>query len=174
MTSEADILRSIRLAIGGRDDVVIWRNSAGLAEHTDRQGRRTKVPYGLCKGAADLIGIIKPSGRFLAIEVKTSTGKLRPEQKNFLRLIKSLGGVAGVARSVAEANAIVNIGKASAELAGDELAVLEYVKNRLVEGKRVYGQLEVAKDPRKWDQELAQELADALVYIACKNVIETE
>ena len=170
MTSEAEILRAIRLEVGGRDDVVLWRNSAGIAEHTDRRGRSTKVPYGLCKGAADLIGIIKPSGRFLAIEVKTARGKLRPEQANFLRLVESSGGVAGVARSVAEAHAIVNAGKASAELAGDEIAVLEYIKGRLVEGKRVYGQLETATDPRKWDQELAQELADALVYIACKNI----
>ena len=170
MISEAEILRAIRLEVGGRDDVVLWRNSAGIAEHTDRRGRSTKVPYGLCKGAADLIGIIKPSGRFLAIEVKTTRGKLRPEQANFLRLVESSGGVAGVARSVEEAHAIVNAGKASAELAGDEIAVLEYIKGRMVEGKRVYGQLQTATDPRKWDQELAQELADALVYIACKNI----
>ena len=102
------------------------------------------------KGAADLIGIIKPSGRFLAIEVKTARGRLRPEQANFLRLVKAFGGVAGVARSVEEAHAIVNAGKASAELAGDEIAVLEYVKARLVEGKRVYGQLQTSTDARKW------------------------
>ena len=168
--TESEILKAIRLEVGGRDDVVLWRNSAGIAEHTDRQGRRTKVPYGLVKGAADLVGIIKPSGRFLAIEVKTARGRLRPEQANFLRLVKAFGGVAGVARSVDEANAIVNAGKASAELAGDEIAVLEYVKARLVEGKRVYGQLQTSTDARKWDQELAQELADALVYIACKNI----
>lgn len=170
--SEARALRAIRLAIGGRNDVVLWRNSTGVAEYVDRHERSHRVPYGLCPGAADLIGIIKPCGRFLAIEVKGPRGRLSKEQERFLALIKRSGGVAGVARTEAEAHALVDKARHATTLAGDELDVLAYVKARLSAGRLAYGQLRLADDSRKWDNELAAELADALVYIACKNSLD--
>lgn len=63
--------------------------------------------FGLVKGAADLIGLVKPHGRFLAIEVKSRTGRPSKEQTQFLSLVNRMGGVAGIARSVEEALELV-------------------------------------------------------------------
>jgi hypothetical protein len=104
--------------------------------------------------------------------VKSKKGRTSKEQKRFLSLVKKSGGIAGIARSVNEAHAIVDGAQHAATLMGDELDVLGYIKERLVRGKRAYGQLALASDRRSWDNELAAELADALVYIACKNVID--
>ncbi|OIN91496.1 MAG: nuclease [Comamonadaceae bacterium CG1_02_60_18] len=48
-------------------------------------------------GCSDVIGQLR-DGRFLACEVKSPTGHLRPEQAIFLERIRSAGGVAFVAR----------------------------------------------------------------------------
>lgn len=60
------------------------------------------IQAGLTKGGADIIGIA-PDGRFLSVEVKTETGRIRPEQEVFLQVVRKAGGIAGVARSVEEA-----------------------------------------------------------------------
>jgi hypothetical protein len=43
-----------------------------------------------------------PDGWFLAVEVKAPHGRLSPEQSAFLEKVRSLGGVAVVARSYRE------------------------------------------------------------------------
>lgn len=50
------------------------------------------------RGTADILGIFR--NRFLAIEVKSKTGKLSIHQKIFLQQVKDNGGIAIVARSV--------------------------------------------------------------------------
>jgi hypothetical protein len=60
------------------------------------------IHAGLTKGGSDIIGIA-PDGRFLAVEVKTTTGRLRPEQQRFIDAVNAKGGIAGVARSVEDA-----------------------------------------------------------------------
>jgi hypothetical protein len=71
------------------------------------------VQFGLCKGSADLIGwrtvTVTPDmvgqriAVFTSIEVKTPTGRLRPEQQQWLDAVQAAGGIAGVARSVEDA-----------------------------------------------------------------------
>jgi hypothetical protein len=46
-------------------------------------------------------------GRLLAIEVKSSKGRLTDEQEFMLAKVRANNGVSGVARSIAEAVAIV-------------------------------------------------------------------
>ena len=48
------------------------------------------------KGVSDLVGIYK--GKFLGVEVKTTTGKLSPEQEFFMDKIIKMGGIAILAR----------------------------------------------------------------------------
>lgn len=100
--SEALILRQIQLALGSRPEVRLFRNSVGLArDSTTGQHLR----FGLVAGASDLIGIVKPRGRFFALEVKSEKGRLRPEQQAFLDMINNMGGIGRVVRSVVEAEA---------------------------------------------------------------------
>jgi len=70
--------------------ILCWRNNTG---------RRGGVSYGRI-GSSDILGILKPSGRFLAIEVKKPGEKPTQEQIAFLWGIGDAGGVAIVAYSV--------------------------------------------------------------------------
>jgi hypothetical protein len=52
----------------------------------------------------------------------------------------------------------------------DELRVLNVIAKRLVLGKGQYGALDIDRDPRDWHRELSEELADAMVYLACAEL----
>lgn len=67
--------------------------------------------YGLQKGSADLIGVLAPEGRFLALEVKTPKGRISKEQELFLSLVRKQGGFACVVRSVDDALAAIERAK---------------------------------------------------------------
>ncbi len=72
---------------------------------------------GLCIGSSDLIGyrseIVTPSmvgdrvAIFSAVEVKSPTGRPTPQQAAFLEHIRGAGGRSGIARSPADAGAIL-------------------------------------------------------------------
>lgn len=98
MTSERILQDRIRAAIAALPDARVWRNNVGLDQ-------KRGVKYGLGRGSPDLVGIV--AGRFVGLEVKTATGRVRPEQTVWLDMIRRLGGVAGVARSVEDAMALV-------------------------------------------------------------------
>ena len=108
MASEQQIQQHIRLACS-TGDTRLFRNNTGTLR--DANGR--PVQFGLCKGSADLIGwkrvTVTPDmvgqqvAVFLSIEVKTPTGRIRPEQQQWLDAVQAAGGIAGVARSVEDA-----------------------------------------------------------------------
>jgi hypothetical protein len=91
----------------------LFRNNTGTLR--DQHGR--PVSFGLCKGSADLIGwrtvTISPEmvgqqvAVFTSIEVKAASGRLSPEQRQWLDAVQAAGGIGGVARSVADAVAIL-------------------------------------------------------------------
>jgi hypothetical protein len=96
--TEAQTQDAIRLALGARDDVLIFRNNCGVAEHWSGT-RLTRVVYGLAPGSADLVGVLAPSGRWIALEVKSETGRVDPAQSKWLALVRRFGGFACVVRS---------------------------------------------------------------------------
>jgi hypothetical protein len=106
--SEHAIQQQIRLALS-QGDARLFRNNTGALR--DENGRL--VRYGLCVGSSDLIGIRRVAvgdaviGQFVALEVKTSRGRTTAEQERFLAMVRQLGGVGGVVRSVEEARALV-------------------------------------------------------------------
>ena len=112
--AETDIQQRIRLAVGTRSDLRLFRNNTGTLPDP-RTGR--PVQFGLARGSADLIGLrtvtITPEmvgqrvAVFTSIEVKTSTGRATPEQQNWLHMVRRAGGIAGVARSVRDAEEIL-------------------------------------------------------------------
>lgn len=111
---ETVIQQQIRLALGARADLRLFRNNTGTLPDP-RTGR--PIQFGLAKGSADLIGLrtitITPDmigqqvAVFTSIEVKTPTGRVTPEQRNWLEMVQQRGGLAGIARSVRDANEIL-------------------------------------------------------------------
>jgi hypothetical protein len=112
--AETTLQQQIRLALGTRPDARLFRNQVGSLPDP-RTGRL--VTFGLARGSADLIGwrtiTIGPEhigqrlAVFTSIEVKTPTGRIRPEQQAWLQAVQSAGGFAGIARSVPDALQIV-------------------------------------------------------------------
>ena len=96
--SERNIQAMILMALS-EAGCLVWRQDTG-AYKDPKSGRL--IRYGLCKGSSDIIGLCA-DGTFLAVEVKTATGRIRPEQLTFIAAVQKAGGRAGVARSVGEA-----------------------------------------------------------------------
>ena len=71
------------------------------------EGNRRHFDTGLPKGFSDLFGFRIPDGRAFFIEVKSQTGKVRPEQQNFIEQMRSNGALAGIGRSVEDARKII-------------------------------------------------------------------
>jgi hypothetical protein len=82
-----------------------WKNNTtGVYDEKRGVYRSTKNKWAI-KGVSDILGI--HNGRMLAIEVKTASGRVTKEQAQFIDRVIKLGGIAGVARSVADARAIL-------------------------------------------------------------------
>lgn len=114
MNAETTLQQQIRLALGTHPQTRLFRNQVGSLPDP-RTGRL--VTFGLARGSADLIGwrtvTITPDmvGRrlavFTSIEVKTPTGRVRPDQTAWLGAVQAAGGIAGIARSVPDAFQLV-------------------------------------------------------------------
>lgn len=92
--SETQILVAIHDAIALTGRALLWRNNTGQI------GR---VRFGLGVGGADLVGVLRPTGRAFALEVKTPTGRLSREQRAWHRAWTGAGGYVACVRSVDEA-----------------------------------------------------------------------
>lgn len=127
MKPENVLQHRIHRALGGRDNCRLFRNNCGVAfagevKHETPAGitltNHRRIRYGLTPGSSDLIGwvskIITPDmvGKrvavFLAVEIKTPSGRLSEPQEVFIEAVRKHGGIAGVARSVEEAKKLVN------------------------------------------------------------------
>ena len=94
--TEAEIQAEILEAFGASPSLRLWRNNVGVARTLDGQRmRRFGVP-----GSADILGILKPKGRMVAIEVKGPRGRLSDKQGLWQQMFEDHGGLYIVARSV--------------------------------------------------------------------------
>lgn len=82
-----------------------WKNNT-TGVYDEKRGcyRRQQNKWAI-NGVSDILGI--RHGRLLAIEVKTPSGKVTQEQQQFIDRVNKEGGIAGVARSIADARAIL-------------------------------------------------------------------
>ncbi len=93
----------------------LWRNNSGSLPDP-RTGRYVQFGVGM-PGGSDLIGyrrvrvteemVGQEIAQFAAVEVKTPKGRVKAEQQQFINHVLSAGGVAGIARSVDEAQNIL-------------------------------------------------------------------
>jgi hypothetical protein len=112
--------------------VRLWRNNVGLG-WCGRSDRATEANLralagslrpgdvvirnarplhaGLCLGSSDLIGYRTVDGvaQFVALEVKSATGRPTTEQRAFLDHITHAGGCGGVVRTVDDAHTLLRV-----------------------------------------------------------------
>lgn len=99
---EGDLQRLIMIRLSELN-CMIMRNNTGFFLTLD--GKR-KVQAGLGAGSSDLIGLT-PDGRFIAPEIKTKTGRPTAQQLRFISAVKDHNGLAGIVRSIEEAEALL-------------------------------------------------------------------
>lgn len=116
MTSETNLVRECLLRasqLGNR----LWRQQSGMGWI----GQSTRLPNGdvLIKNArpfhAGHTGLADTGGYAIVdgvpiicqIEVKTPNGRVRPEQRQWISFIRSVGGLAGVARSAQDVDRVM-------------------------------------------------------------------
>lgn len=113
---EADIQNEIRLALSAHG--TFFRANVGQfytgPEIIRTAGGGVYIPKaraistGLPKGFSDLFGVIA-GGRAGFIEVKTQGGRIRPEQEQFLAMMRARGAAAGICRSVDDALKLIGV-----------------------------------------------------------------
>ena len=96
--TEGDIMRSVMLALS-EDGHFVVRVNVGKFKMADGRWFDTGLPTGF----SDLAGHRAGDARAFYIEIKTPTGRVRPEQTAFLAAMRARGAIAGVARSIQDA-----------------------------------------------------------------------
>lgn len=94
--SETDLQSAILAALKADPRGHFTRNNVG-----GRRGGRRRFGHGT--GSADIVGLIAPSGRFVALEVKAPKGEQSAAQVAWQADVERLGGFYAVVRSVQEA-----------------------------------------------------------------------
>lgn len=100
--SETELLTQVLRALAVEPGLVVWRNNTGQA-----RVHGSHVRYGLGNGSADIVGVLKPWGRFIALECKTDKGKASLDQFTWRNRVEEHGGVYGLVRSVEEARDVI-------------------------------------------------------------------
>jgi hypothetical protein len=122
--TESELQALILRAAGSKPHIRVFRNQVGEGyvgkAHRDSTNvfitDARHVRMGLFPGSGDLIGwrtvtitadmVGKPIAQFLSIEVKTPTGRIRPDQTNWLEQVTLHGGHAIIARSVSDTDSL--------------------------------------------------------------------
>lgn len=101
-TNEAAIQDSIRVSLA-EHGYVVFRTNVGKVKTADGRWFDTGLPTGF----PDLMGYKPENGKIFFIEVKTATGRRRPDQVIFANGLRDKCAIYGVARSAEEAVTIV-------------------------------------------------------------------
>lgn len=95
--TEAILQQEIRLALGMRDDIMMFRINVGKFRPID--GNQRRVIQSAPEGTPDLLGVMSP-GRAFGIEVKSVNGRQRDVQRAFQDAWEKRGGIYILARSL--------------------------------------------------------------------------
>jgi len=97
---EADILR-VCLTWLKLNRVFCWRQNQG-AISGEHNGKRRFLRFTSMAGVSDILGVLPPTGRVLAVECKRPGRKPTPEQEAFLDIVRQYGGVGVCVHSIDE------------------------------------------------------------------------
>lgn len=95
---ESQILQEVFSALVHSGHIICWRNNSGVATV-----RGSRIRFGLGVGSADIVGVMRGSGRFVGFEVKAALGRVSAEQQAWHRVVNEAGGRVYVVRSADEA-----------------------------------------------------------------------
>ncbi len=97
--SEKEIEKSILAYLEHLPGCFAWKNqSVGIFDPVQKKFRKSMSKYSI-NGVSDILGIY--NGKFLAIEVKTPTNKVKNvNQETFIKSIMLMGGIAFYATSI--------------------------------------------------------------------------
>lgn len=105
--SESDLVRAVLQALTLRR-VWAWRVNSGVT--VIGSGKSKRVIRGAPAGSPDIMLVVPGTlGRLGAVELKTETGRLRASQQRWHDKASRMGVACGVARSVGEAMALVDL-----------------------------------------------------------------
>ena len=102
--TEQDIQNLIRAAL--TPIAMVFRINTGTVKTHDGRYFSSGTP----KGYSDLSGFRKSDGKMFFLEIKSATGRLRPDQRKFLTEMNKYDVITGVARSVEDAIEIIECG----------------------------------------------------------------
>jgi hypothetical protein len=106
--AHAKLVHSILAECGALPGVVIGANASGLARYTSAAGRSFAVPYGWpLRGGPDLLAVVAPAGRLVALECKTGRARLTKGQRACHAALRTIGVAVHVVQSVDEAQAVL-------------------------------------------------------------------
>jgi hypothetical protein len=95
--TQAQILRYLQTV----RRIKAWRQNQGAVKVPAQGGAKGRFfRMASAKGISDIIGLLPPHGRFLAIEVKRLGEHPTPDQQAFLDGVNAAGGLGFVARSI--------------------------------------------------------------------------
>jgi len=97
---EKDILKACLDLLALRR-IPAWRSNSGRLR-VERGGKTHLYAFSGAKGLSDILGLLPPSGRFLAVETKRPGNKPTADQEHFLGMVRDAGGLALVVTGVAE------------------------------------------------------------------------
>lgn len=100
--TERDLVQSILLEFGALPTLRLWRQNTGAA----RTRTGALVRFGQ-PGQADIMGVLAPGGRLIAVECKTATGRQSVEQRKWGEMVTKFGGLYLVARSIDDVRAVL-------------------------------------------------------------------
>ena len=116
--TEADLMHAIMIATC--DDVDWLRNNVGAYDANPlcrycglrpHSGSARWIRYGVGgRGGADLLGVQRSTGRFVAAEIKTAPGIVSADQTLFLARVARSHGLSGVIRSCDDVIALLHGG----------------------------------------------------------------
>lgn len=87
--------------------IFAWKNpTAGYFDPKIKRFRKQASPFAI-NGTSDIMAI--HLGKFMAIEVKSATGKVSPAQKEFLEKVGKAGGIPIVARCLEDVANILEL-----------------------------------------------------------------
>lgn len=105
MESEHSIQKKIQVTLS-QHKCSVFRTNVGKVQTIDHRWFDTGLPQGF----PDLMGFRWVDNQIFFIEVKTETGKPRPDQIRFHEFLQSHNVIHGIARSVQDALMIVDGG----------------------------------------------------------------